>query len=334
MDLPLAANDPPGKWTVTARELLSGKSATGTLDVTVPKWPEESLPTPTVEWGRAQRATAALAKAKKVAIVSKTIVPPPAKGSAAPADAKPAEPLAAAADALADLLKSRGKQVVRLSSAEYLADLDTLLWKGFPEHHGEKGDVGKIQPRQPKYDLVLVLETSQHQADVVKADLLPIVLTATDPGPGRGLVQYAAMPVYNDEDALCIAGGDTEGLMAAIKSLAAAPAAPAAAAAVPESPGTALPGGSRRSHTRPAAGGPPERRGTPPPGLAQFIGTGVCELAVSPDARRIAVGLKGWGDNLIVLDEAGNILAKDLCGKFFLLDFVSRRRLHRPEPRE
>ena len=33
---------------------------------------------------------------------------------------------------------------MRLSSAQYLADLDTLRWKGFPNRHGEKGDFGKI----------------------------------------------------------------------------------------------------------------------------------------------------------------------------------------------
>ena len=287
VDLPLAANDPPGKWTVTAQELLSGKSATGVVDVVVPKLPREAPPAPVVEWGRASRAAAALSKARKVAVVSKT-----------------GGPLGSAVDALVDLLQSQGKQVVRLSSAEYLADLDTLKWKGFPNRHGEKGDVGKIQPRRPKYDLVLVLETRQHPAGVVKGDLLPIVPTGTDPGPGRGLVQYVAMPVYNDEDALCISGGDSEGLMAAVRSLA---RPPAALPVLPATPASSL---ADLKSTDAA---------TPPPGLARFVGTGVCELAVSPDARRIAVGLKGWGDNLIVLDGGGKVLAKDVCGKFFPL---------------
>ena len=285
IELPIAANDSPGSWRVAVRELLSGHGATADIAVATPPLPTVTPAASTVEWGRATRVTPALQQAKTVAIV-----------------AQQQDELAPAIDALAQYLQGLGKDVIHLTPKDYLADLDTLHWKGFPEKHGVAGDFGKIEARTPKYGLVVTLETPKYLTGVVKADVLPMVLSATDPGPGRGLVQYAATPVYNDEDIICLAGGDAAGLLAAVHSLATPrPVTPATAPTIALKPLT-----SRADQIAPA-------------GIAEFIGIEISQLAVSADGQRIAAGLRGWGNNLLVLDANGTLLNKDVSGKFFPL---------------
>ncbi len=280
MELPVAANDAPGAWQVTARELFAGRSLTAALTVAVPGLPA-AAPTPAVEWGRASRAAQALKLAHTVAVIAAGPSP--------------------TADRLAAALTNSGKQVTRLDAKEYLADLATLHWTGFPDRHGVNGDFGKIVPRDRKYDLVVTLDTPQAPTGVVKADLLPIAPSVSDPGPGRGLVQFVTMPVYNDEDAVALFGGDVPGLEKAVDALLAGTpqAVPAARFAVAKNP---LRGKAGQSM---------------PPALPDFLGLHVHELAVSGDGTRIAAGLEGWGNNVVVLSAAGDVFGKEMSGKFF-----------------
>ncbi len=281
--LPVAANDTAGKWSISARELLSGQSITADMAITTPFLPTATPLTTQVEWQNADRVVASLKKATKIAIVTQV-----------------GNDTEKAINALTQQLQGQNKQVTRLTSPEYLDDLKTLHWKGFPDKHGVEGDFGKIIAREPKYDLVITLEIPGNLTGVVKPETLPIVFSASDPGEGRGLIQYAATPVYNDEDVISLYGGDVDGLLAAINALSTPPVINnVVPTLVKENILTGKPGISI------------------PSGLQEFIGLEINELAVSADGQRIAAGLRGWGNNLFVLDSKGKILNKDVAGKYF-----------------
>ncbi|MBL7223940.1 MAG: hypothetical protein ISS72_08805, partial [Candidatus Brocadiae bacterium] len=152
------------------------------------------------------------------------------------------------------------------------------------------------------YTLVIAFDTPALPSGVIKTNALPIQLTATDPGPGRGLVQFAAMAAYDTEDAISLSGGDPEGLLAAAKALA--------------SPPPVLEPDAEPNVLFDAVAAQ-EQGETKVEGIRRFVGVPISELAASPDGTRIAAGLKGWGNNLFVLDGQGRALGKDLAGKFF-----------------
>jgi hypothetical protein len=287
--LPVAANDAPGRWKVSAVERLSGRQVTGEVDVKVPTLPAAGQ-TPSVEWTKADRIAEALRRAKRVALV---------------VDAKQTEPLAGAIKVVEDGLIGKGKQAERITAKDYLADREKYLLNKFQFGRFPFGDLktSEIKIRPARYDLVVTFDTPALPGGVVPRDLLPIVLTSSDPGPGRGLVQYALMPVYDTEDAVVLAGGDTEGLLIAAKSLASPPE-------------PARPTPRREVPLAPVEGA---AKTMPREGLREFLGVPVSELASTPDGQRIAVGMKGWGNNFFVLDGDGKVVGKDVCGKFFPL---------------
>jgi len=344
--LRVAANDAPGAWKITVADLLSGIVAEATLDVKVPQLPPTAetpaVEATTVEWSRSGRIAESLAAARKIALV---------------VEEKQADPLGPAADAAAEALQAAGRQVERVSATDYLADRTALQWDKF--RWGPLGSPG-IKLRPKKYDLVVALDLPGFASGVIPLDALTIKPTATDPGPGRGLVQFVAMPVYDTEDGISLAGGDLTGLVAAAKALATTPPVerpapreavtpaelevtltkpapeplpvlpkapegrPAAEAAAAEGQPAAAPAGQPAAPAAPAPAAQPAQPPqptTPEPvvlaGIRKFLGVPIAELASSPDAKRIAVGLKGWGNNIIFLEDTGKILNKELAGKFF-----------------
>lgn len=287
--LPVAANDRGGRWTVRVAELLSGRQSSGGIEVAPPALPE-AAPVPVVEWSDAGRVEGALKAARRVAVV---------------VEDRQAEPLAAAVKEVTDGLAAKGKEVVRLRTEDYLADRKELGWDRFNARDLGALGTADLKPRPRKYDLVVTFDTPDLPGGVVPADVLPVRLTAADPGPGRGLVQYAVMPAYDTEDAVALAGGDAEGVRAAAKALAG---------------GSATAKG--REDTERGAEVPMQplaanRETIPPAGLRQFVGVPISELAVTPDGQRIAVGMKGWGNNFFVLDAEGKVHGKSPAGKFF-----------------
>jgi WD40 repeat protein len=279
---PVASNDVPGRWRVAVTERLSGRQVVGDFAVKVPPLPE-AKPTPVVEWTRQERIAEALRRARHVALV---------------VEDKQTEPFAAIIRLVRKWLQKQGKNVEQVRATDYLADRQKYQWDKFKLGSQDRADV-RLRPR--KYDLVVTFDTPDIPGGIVPPDLLPIAMSRADPGPGRGLVQYVVMPVYDTEDAVALAGGDLLGLLAAARSLA-SPPEPGPAAHRPTVPLTPIDGAARTVRQL---------------GLQEFIGIPVGELAATPDGQRIAVGLKGWGNNVLVLDSAGKIIAKDACGKFF-----------------
>ncbi|HUS57999.1 MAG TPA: hypothetical protein VM141_05035, partial [Planctomycetota bacterium] len=285
--LPVAANDAAGQWTISVTELLSGKQSIATLDVQPPALPAAAA-TPPVEWTGAERIAAALGSAKRIAVV---------------VDEKQLAPLGPAVDAVMQFLKGKGKQAERISAKDYLADRTALQWDKFRFGPLVSPD---IKTRPQKYDLIVSFDTPELTGGVIPLDALAIQPTAHDPGRGRGLVQYAVTPVYDTEDAISLAGGDFTGLVLAAKALANPPKSAAAVRV--------------RAVHKPLEGRQDE---TTAVGISQFVGVPISELAASPDAKRIAVAFKGWGDNLIFVDDSGKVISKDIAGKFFPLQLQS-----------
>jgi len=349
--LRVAANDAPGAWKIKVADLLSGIVAEASLDVKLPQLPA-AAETPAVEWSRPDRIAESLTAAKRIALVFGTPKPEAAADPAAGAAAEQPNPLGPAIDAAEESLKAIGKQVERASAADYRADFTALKWDTF--RWGPLGSPEiKLRPR--KYDLIVALDVPGLSSGVIPLDALPVKPTETDPGPGRGLVQFVAMPLYDTEDGISLAGGDLIGLVAAAKALAGTPPverpapreavtpkelevtltkpAPEPLPVLPVAPvppaAEAAPAGAQLA--APPAAPAPAAQPAPPKqpepvvltGIRRFLGIPVAEVVASPDGKRIAVALKGWGNNLIFLDDAGKIITKELAGKFFPMQLQS-----------
>ncbi len=282
--LPLRLNDEKGKWTVVVTELLSGRGAKGEVQVNeVPAAARANVASP-VEWFRAAEAGKALASAKTVAILTTD---------------KQHDKLTAVFDRLAKALSSKGMQVGRLSTAEYLKDRLEFGWDKFVFAGAYQKEL-RARPR--KFDLIFTLDTPElPSTEIYAKELRSVEPSASDPGLGRAMVQYVVMPVYDTEDAIAISGGDEAGLLAGIDALAGGvPVASAllSDATLPRS----LPVVAESVALNP---------------IRQVLGSPVRELAVSADGQRILAGLMSWGNNLITLSGDGQIVSAMVGGKHF-----------------
>ncbi len=292
--LPIAANDSPGKWTVSVRDLLSNRRWNGPVDIATPNLPA-ARPVPAIEWTRASDVTSALSGARSIAVV---------------VEGKQKDAIAPAVGIVKELLAGLGKQVTEITSADYLADRRQFGWDKF-EMGGKFAP--ELQLRPKKFDVIIAFDLPALPGKIIPLDALPIPLTATDPGPGRGLVQFIAMPVYDTEDAISLAAGNVAGLVGAANALS---GPPPAMTRTPEVTAVDL-------HQLSLV----DNAGTlPSPNISKLIGVPVSEVVASADGTRLAVAMKGWGYNFMVLDgngkptdktAAGNILGQDVCGKYF-----------------
>ena len=288
-ELPVAANDPAGVWTIRVQELFGGHQAIATVELTPPSLPAAGqTATPVVEWSRLEKSVDALKTAKTIALLVATTQQDTFKP---------------ALDAASKALTQPGRRVVTVSAEDYLADRTKFGW--------EKFKVGSYEPAtrlRPKlYDLIVTFDTPALPSKLVSDDVLAIKPTATDPGTGRALVQYVTMPVYDTEDGLALHAGDVEGLVQAAVSLGKPPALeyvrPLKIADVKTLPAQVTVGELA--------------------GLREVLGIPIGQVASTPDGQRIAVAMKGWGNNLFVLDADGTVLGADMAGKYFPLDLVS-----------
>ena len=284
--LPLAFNDPAGQWTITVQELLGGHQVVARATLAPPVLlPVAAAPVQKVEWTRPTEAAAALESARTIAVlVAKT----------------QQDVFKPAVEAALQALGQPGRKVVQVSAEDYLAERAKYGWDKFKmgEYHPET----KLRPKQ--YDLIVCFDTPVLPSKVVAANLLAVKPTATDPGPGRALVQFVAMPVFDTEDGLALQAGDVEGLTLAANALRQAPvvvdAPPAKSTVV-----NALPGHAEIVTL---------------PGLRQVAGVPIGQVAATPDGQRIAVAMKSWGNSLFVLDAEGKVLGADVAGKYFPLE--------------
>jgi hypothetical protein len=211
---------------------------------------------------------------------------------------KQAQPLAAAIRFVQESLAAQGKKLERVRAEDYLADRTKYGWVQYRP-------VASSEVKSPptRYDLIATFDAPGLANGLVPPDLCRIALTDTDPGAGRGLVQYVVMPVYDTEDAISLAGGDADGVLAAAREL----ASPSAVVTPAEARGAFA------SLTAYGTTAPTRKL----PGLREFVRVPIGELAATPDGQRNAVGLRGWGNNLIILAADGSIVAKEACGKLF-----------------
>ncbi|HEY8666940.1 MAG TPA: hypothetical protein VIL86_09755, partial [Tepidisphaeraceae bacterium] len=144
---------------------------------------------------------------------------------------------------------------------------------------------------------VLVEELQQNQ-------LLVRPLTASYPGPGRGVLALVRSPFAPRKDALCLLGDDA-GVGSAIAALAHVSAAPPALAKPPEVVAAA--------ELKPAIH---EAEGKLEPGtpFASMDGAPVQVVASDPAGERIAFGTMGYAKNVFVFDTSGKLQVEDKIG--------------------
>lgn len=291
-----------GTWTVVVQELFNGATTQARMKLQSPAGFATTTPfSPTpVEWIRPQEARDALQKAHTIGLVIG------------------AGQLPALAPAVTTVLQALGqRKVIQVTEDAYLADRKALGWEKFVPGETYRPN---LQLRPKRYDLILALSTPAQPSAVIEPALLPLKPTAQDPGPGRGVVQFIAMPVYDTEDALALNAGDLAGLVAAAKSLGQPPATTSPAAPLKPSV-RPLTGYQTAPEDRDLPGSPPG--GLTKAGLRGTVGIPVGQVAGSADGQRIGVALKGWGNNFFVLDETGRVLHGDVAGKFFPLDLAA-----------
>ncbi len=287
--MPLAANDQAGLWTITVQELLGGHQVVAKFKLTPPALQDDtSAAAPKVEWTRLPEAIAGLQNAKTIALLV-------AKNQQ--------EAFKPAVDAALQALSRADRKVIRVTAEDYLADRVAFGWDKFKV--GDYAPATKLRPKQ--YDLIICFDTPALPSHVVAPELLAVKPTATDPGPGRALIQFVSMPVFDTEDGLALQAGDVDGLVLAANALRQPPDVPAAPVDTPASV-KPLPGQATVSA---------------PAGLRQVVGIPVGQLAATADGQRIAVAMKGWGNNLFVLNAEGAVLNGDVAGKYFPLDLVA-----------
>jgi len=288
--LPLAANDPAGTWTVTVQELLGGHQAVAKINVTPPTLPAGVQDaTPKVEWTHLARATFVMKQAKTIALLV-------AKNQQ--------EVFKPAVEAALQALSGPDRTVVQVTAEDYLAERAAFGWDKFKV--GEYAPTTQLRPK--KYDLIICFDTPALPSHVVAPELLAVKPTATDPGLGRALVQFVTMPVFDTEDGIALQAGDIEGLVLAANAL--------------RQPPTARESGlpAMSAHYVPL---PSKEMVTTLPGLRQVVGIPVGQVSATTDGQRIAVAMKGWGNNLFVLNADGSVLNGDVAGKYYPLDVVA-----------
>ncbi|HUW35585.1 MAG TPA: hypothetical protein VM223_28575, partial [Planctomycetota bacterium] len=313
--LPMPSDGKPHFWTVEVTELLGGNKITATVEVKAdpPETaaPVAAAPGAAVEWYRIGDVRRIIEKGKAADALPAALI----------VEDKQREPLAEAIAAARKSLESAGCKFVEVSAKDYLADKPALGWDKFQFGQGFNPE---IKLRQPKYSFITAFDTPALPSGVIPLASLPVRPTATDPGPGRGLLQFIAMPVYDGEDAISISGGDPAGVLAAVVADQPKQAADPGSQVeprlsnvntgttdVPEPrPGEAQEPGQARGYAPTQVRGAKSREKLP--GLSQYFGAPAAEVAVSPDGTRIAVGLKAWGNNVFVLNARnGKVLGKD-----------------------
>jgi len=291
----LSLNLPPlsadRKYRVITRELLSGIKVT----VELPAIPQNRMMqvatvSKDVEYGNISKMSEALQrKIERVAVI---------------ASEKGHEDYAIGIKSITNALTINNINVTVLTQDEYLADKKTYGYDKF-----RIGDYSAdVKMRAKRYDLVIMLEDPAQLNKLYQNYILPIPLSEFEPGNGRGLIQYLVMPVYNDEDGISIAGGDSAGMNAAISSVVGWIHAIGVRQIIDVKP-TGLPPFDITLTTN--------KESTKPVGLNDFVGVPAAEIKASKDGKTVAVALKGWGENLFFLNADGTISNSVVSGKFY-----------------
>ena len=284
-DLPIAANDAKGEWKIIVQELLAGNQAVAKLNITPTAFPAVLSAKNPVEWTRLEKTVSALKSANIIALL---------------VTKNQQESFQPVLDAAVKSLAKTGRTIAVINVEDYLADRANFGLDKF--QLASYNPIINFRPK--KYDLIIFFDTPALPSKVVAADLLALKPTALDPGAGQALIQFVTMPVFDTEDGLAISSGDVAGLLLAANALRQPPALPAAKAQKPIMV-KALDSGVT---TQPIAG------------LRQLVGIPIGEVAATRDGQRIAVAMKGWGNNIFVLKADGTLLTADTAGKYFPLD--------------
>ncbi len=214
VSLPLAANDPAGKYTVTVKELLSGKAGSATFTYT----PAAQCG---VLAGATQRATCFWADKENVYSFFRTHRQVTIVAGTSDFDN-------AAAERLVQILKPYNitatiKPLAEANTARPLSDEDAKTWCGTSLAGSLDANTRK-NAQVVGYNLpgaTIVLGNAKDNpliAFLLKADrsVLPYKLTEDFPGRGHGMVAWNVQALGHDVEALALIANDADGMNEAV----------------------------------------------------------------------------------------------------------------------
>ena len=312
-------NAPAGGWTLSVRELLSGRAAAVTIRVR-PVKDVARLVAARVKKAEDVDVFDAAHVARFLQTRPKITIP---LGSTDPAAGRLAKRVAGA-------LGARAIQADVQPTDALVKGVNLFL----PYWFSQKRPFILYPKAKIDRDMIVVSVGRSHPlaADANRGQILPRHISESFPGRGRGLIQYAWSPFGADRDAVFVIGGDEAGLAKAVdRLLSLADADPVKlrdnwSGAMEQARWSLFPEDFRQSCRRSsgtvAAEDDPVRastaglvhgkpvKGLPPlPRVAERVGASAYALAVSPDRKTLCVGVDAEGRNILLVDTQGRLLA-------------------------
>ena len=288
----------PGKWTLVVDELISGRQIQSSLTI---------LPAQTLPFGSSVQTLAGV-DVQRPDLVRDFLEARKADGKTVLIVLGESQSkLKAAADEAAAALGSLGiKTEIKHThqSGVFASGERVHLYKNWTELAPAQYIDHPIALLGGEGENTLIEELQENQ-------LLLRPLSASYPGPGRGVVALVRSPFAYNYDALCLLGPDETGVKAAIAEL---KKIAAEKPAVAENKNAAPPG-KLIEQTLPGSLHPGTR-------FATMDGAPVQSLTVSADGSRIGFGTLGYGKNIFVFDAAGKQLFEDKIGHVNTLGIV------------
>lgn len=289
----IAVNDPPGDWKVAVSELFDGRTVEATFKVVglVAK-AAMALSQPDVVVYGADQIRKFVKGGQKVWI-------PFEQGVTTTKDAEKNS-----SHELARLLEPIGKQLGLEEELCPVSDL-AIIRRNLPGNTTNRSEK-QVGPRYTfKGHTVIPDIGGRHPLvrSLVAAGILPVRLTGSFPGPGRGALVHIVSPFYYGFDSVIVSGGDVEGFTKALNAL----AEPDKLSDIERGAAPQLAKASSQVITA-VSGNGEGSAGSSRTIIEGLTGMPVMQLAVSPDGKQILVGAESFSKNVFMLDGEGKIL--------------------------
>jgi outer membrane protein assembly factor BamB len=289
----IAANDPAGVWKVTASELFEGRTVEATFKVV------ELAAKPAIALSQPDVVVYGADEIRKFVTGKPKAWIPYEKGIATAKDTDKNT-----SHELAKQLKTISEQLGLEEELRPVSEL-AVIRRNLPRkttNFSEK----QVGPRYTFKGHAVIPDVGGRNPlvrSLVATGILPVRLTGSFPGPGRGAILHVVSPFYYGFDSIIVSGGDAEGFAKALKALAnpeklkdiervKAPQLAKATSEVVTAVSANKEGSVGSSRTM----------------IEGLNGMPVMQLAVSRDGKQILVGSENFSKNVFMLDGNGKVL--------------------------
>lgn len=286
----IAENDPAGDWRVVVRELFAGRASQATFSVEAGEpQPVPSVEMPDVVVYKAERVREFLANVKEVIVPYDTDL-----------EARDVRRQLASAKRLQQQLESLGIKAA-LKPVSSFAIARRNLPRG--ESNRSEKRVGPKYTFKGHVAIPDIAGNSSLLSSLIEVGMVPVRVTKSFPGRGRGIVMHVVSPFYYGYDAVIVSGGDEAGSAKALAALA-KPGSLRDAGATSESSIAVSP-----APLKPAGDFNASDVQTFPRGIVQGLnGLPVMHITPSADGGRVLVGTENFMKNMFLLDGNGKVL--------------------------